>query len=199
MNKIIYTIGHSNATAERLLGLLNLHGITAVADVRSQPYSRFNPQFNREELASVLKTSGLEYVFLGQELGARSSNPACYREGRAQYSLIAQTPEFARGIARLRERMDDSRLAILCAEKEPLGCHRAILIGRYLHENGFDVRHILEDGSLEDHDSLLLRLLAFHGMQENNLFHSKEELIAIAYEKQAEEIEYSALQSQQPA
>jgi uncharacterized protein (DUF488 family) len=199
MSRTVYTIGHSNGTAERLLALLNLHGITTVADVRSQPYSRFNPQFNREELASVLKASGLEYVFLGIELGARSSNPACYRDGRAQYSLIAQTPAFERGIERLRAGTENLRVAILCAEKEPLSCHRSILIGRYLHERGFGVQHILEDGSLEDHDSSLLRLLALHGMQENNLFLTRDELVALAYERQAEQIEYSASQVSQPA
>lgn len=199
MTKIVYTIGHSNGTAEHLLEMLDQHGITAVADVRSQPYSRFNPQFNREALASALKNSGRDYVFLGQELGARSEDRSCYRDGRAQYALIAQTPLFERGIERLLAGMEKFRLAILCAEKEPLGCHRSILIARYLHERGIGVRHILEDGSLEDHAASLLRLLALHGMQENNLFQSRDELIAVAYEKQAEEIEFSESQSSQPA
>jgi uncharacterized protein (DUF488 family) len=199
MTETVYTIGHSNGTTERLLGLLTRHSVVTVADVRSQPYSRFNPQFNREELARVLKPSGLEYVFLGHELGARSSNSACYRDGRAQYSLIARTPVFEQGIERLRAMTEDRQVAILCAEKEPLVCHRSILIGRYLHERGCDVRHILEDGSLEGHDASLLRLLALHGMQENNLFHTRDELVAIAYERQAEQIEYSASQMSQPA
>jgi len=95
--------------------------------------------------------------------------------------------------------MEKFRVAILCAEKEPLGCHRSILVARYLHERGIGVRHILEDGSLEDHEASLLRLLALHGMQENNLFQTRDELVAIAYEKQAEEIEYSASQESQPA
>ncbi len=194
MTRIVYTIGHSNVTSDRLLALLDQHGITAVADVRSRPYSRFNPQFNREALASALKTSGREYFFLGQELGARSEDRACYRDGRAQYALIAQTSLFERGIERLVAGMENFRFAILCAEKEPLSCHRSILIARYLHEKGIGVRHILEDGSLEDHDALLLRLLALHGIQENHLFHTREELVAIAYEKQAEQIEYSASQ-----
>jgi uncharacterized protein (DUF488 family) len=194
MTKTIYTIGHSNVTSERLLALLEQHGITAVADVRSRPYSRFNPQFNREALASALKTSGREYLFLGPELGARSEDRACYRAGRAQYTLIAQTPLFERGIERLMAEMENFRVAILCAEKEPLSCHRSILIARYLHEKNISVRHILEDGSLEDHDALLLRLLALHGIQENHLFHTRDELVAIAYEKQAEQIEYSANQ-----
>ena len=194
MNEIIFTIGHSNCARERLLELLDQHGITAVADVRSRPYSRFNPQFNRETLANELKKSGREYFFLGQELGARSEDRTCYRDGRAQYALIALTPLFKLGIERLRAAMETFRVAILCAEKEPLSCHRSILIARCLHEKGIQVRHILEDGSLEDHDALLVRLLALHGIQENHLFHSRDELVAMAYEKQAEQIEYSASQ-----
>ena len=194
MNEIIFTIGHSNGTSERLLELLAQHDITAVADVRSRPYSRFNPQFNREMLANELKKSGRKYFFLGQELGARSEDPSCYRDGRAQYALIALTPLFKLGIERLRAAMETFRVAILCAEKEPLSCHRSILIARCLHEKGIQVRHILEDGSLEDHDALLVRLLALHGIQENHLFHSRDELVAMAYEKQAEQIEYSASQ-----
>jgi uncharacterized protein (DUF488 family) len=199
MTKTIYTIGHSNGTADRLLELLRQHEITAVADVRSQPYSRFNPQFNREALASVLRSSGVDYVFLGHELGARSEDPACYRNGRAQYALIARTPLFERGIERLLAGAEKFRVAILCAEKDPLSCHRTVLIARSLHERGIRVGHILEDGTLEDHEALLLRLLALHGMQENNLFHTRDELVAIAYEKQAEEIEFTANQVSQPA
>lgn len=192
MSDVIFTIGHSNGASERLLELLAQHGITGVADVRSRPYSRFNPQFNRETLANELKKTGLEYFFLGQELGARSEDRTCYREGRAQYALIAQTPLFKRGIERLEAAMQDFRIAILCAEKEPLSCHRSILIARCLHEKRILVRHILEDGSVEDHDALVVRLMALHGIQENHLFHSRDELVAMAYERQAEQIEYSA-------
>ena len=199
MTRSIYTIGHSNGTTERLLALLDQHEITAIADVRSQPYSRFNPQFNREALASVLKNSGRNYVFLGQELGARSEDRACYKDGRAQYALIARTPLFERGIDRLLAGMETFRIAILCAEKEPLSCHRSILVSRYLHERGIRVVHVLENGSLEEHEASLLRLLALHGMQENNLFQTRDELVAQAYEKQAEQIEYTASQLPQPA
>lgn len=199
MTGTIYTIGHSNGSVERLLGLLRQHDITAVADVRSRPYSRYNPQFNREPLAIALKAAGVEYVFLGQELGARSDDPSCYRDGRAQYSLIAKTQVFERGIARLVAGMQRFQLAVLCAEKEPIACHRAILVSRHLHDRGVKVLHILEDGALEDHDSLLLRLLETHSMQEQNLFHSKDELVDLAYEKQAEDIQYSANEESQSA
>ena len=196
MSQVIYSIGHSNGSIERLIGLLQQHSITAVADVRSQPYSRFNPQFNREVLASSLKSAAMEYVFLGQELGARSDDPACYRNGRAQYSLIAKAAMFQRGIGRLLSGAERFRLAILCAEKEPLVCHRGILISRHLHENGIVVRHILEDGSLEDHESAVERLLDMHGLRDEHLFHSREERIALAYEKQAGDIQYAREESQ---
>lgn len=196
MSQVIYSIGHSNRTIERLIGLLQQHSITAVADVRSQPYSRFNPQFNREVLASSLKSAAMEYVFLGQELGARSDDPACYRNGRAQYSLIAKAAMFQRGIGRLLAGAERFRLAILCAEKEPLVCHRGILISRHLHENGIAVRHILEDASLEDHESAVERLLDMHGLRDEQLFHSRDERIALAYEKQAEDIQYAREESQ---
>jgi uncharacterized protein (DUF488 family) len=199
MTRTVYTVGHSNGTAEHLLELLREYGVEAVVDVRSQPYSRYNPQFNREEIAAFLKSSSVEYVFLGRELGARSDDPSCYREGRAQYSLIAKSALFASGIQRLLAGMERFRVAIMCAEKDPIGCHRTILISRHLHEMGIDVRHILENGSLEDHETLLVRLLALHGMQENNLFHSKDELTAMAYEMQAKQIEYSASEAAQPA
>src|SRR3954454_7052667 len=153
MSGIVYTIGHSNGTVERLLELLRAHAITAVADVRSRPYSRFNPQFNREALASELKKCGLEYVFLGQELGARSDDPTCYRGGRAQYSLMAKTTVFEQGIQRLYAGMERFQVALMCAEKEPLACHRSILISRALEERGIRVKHILEDGSVEDHQA----------------------------------------------
>jgi len=199
MSGIVHTIGHSNGTADHLLELLRAHNITAVVDVRSQPYSRFNPQFNREEIAGFLKKAGIEYVFLGRELGARSEDRSCYRNGRAQYALIAKSPLFVSGIQRLLAGAEKFSVAIMCAEKEPLGCHRTILIARHLHERGVAVRHILEDGSVENHDNLLLRLLAAHGMQENHLFHSKDELINIAYEMQAAQIEYDASEASQPA
>src|SRR5579871_3326123 len=197
MSEILYTIGHSNGSIERLIGLLQQHSITAVADVRSQPYSRFNPQFNREVLAGSLKESRLEYVFLGNELGARSDDPQCYRDGKAQYGLMAETETFKRGIARLLKGSERFRVAILCAEKEPLACHRGILISRHLQATGRQVVHILEDGSLENHEATVGRLLALHDLQENDLFRTRDELITLAYARQADQIQYSAEQAQQ--
>jgi uncharacterized protein (DUF488 family) len=88
----IYTIGHSTQPADRFIELLRRHDIEAVADVRSTPYSRLNPQFNREHIKSLLKEAGIAYAFLGEELGARSKDPAVYRNGRIDYDLLAQPP-----------------------------------------------------------------------------------------------------------
>jgi uncharacterized protein (DUF488 family) len=87
----VLTIGHSTHPIETFLGLLHQHGVTAVADVRSAPYSRFNPQFNKDALEHDLKEHGIRYVFLGRELGARSDDPSCYDKGRVQYGRLART------------------------------------------------------------------------------------------------------------
>src|SRR6201992_2853080 len=100
---MIHTFAHLNHATERFLGLLQPHGITAVADVRSTPYSRFNPQFRREKLQAALAEIGVQYVFLGKELGARSEDPACYdADGRVSYARLAKTDLFRSGIERLK-------------------------------------------------------------------------------------------------
>src|SRR5205809_34415 len=103
MPDIVYTIGHSNHPMEKLLELLIAHGVTVVADVRSSPYSRYNPQFNRESLQADLKRAGLSYVFLGGQLGARSEDEACYVDGKVQFDLLARTPLFQQGLTCLAE------------------------------------------------------------------------------------------------
>jgi uncharacterized protein (DUF488 family) len=188
---MIYTIGHSNHPLERFLGLLQPHGITAVADVRSTPYSRFNPQFRREKLQAALATVGIQYVFLGQELGARSQDPACYdSEGRVSYAKLARTELFRKGIARLRTGLADHRISLLCAEREPLECHRTILVARELVREGVEVTHILGDGSLESHEHALQRLTASLKLGAADLFSDSADLVEHAYDVQAARIAY---------
>jgi uncharacterized protein (DUF488 family) len=188
---MIYTIGHSNHPIERFLGLLQAHTITAVADVRSTPYSRFNPQFRREKLQAALANIGIQYVFLGEELGARSQDPACYdSEGRVSYAKLARTDLFRKGIARLRAGMADHRISLLCAEREPLECHRTILVARELVREGVPVTHILGDGSLESHEHALQRLAASLKLTATDLFSDSAALIEQAYDLQAARIAY---------
>jgi uncharacterized protein (DUF488 family) len=155
---MIYTIGHSKHPAERFIELLRRHDIGALADVRSTPFSRFNPQFNRERLAAALRDAGIQYVFLGQELGARPRERELYEGDRVSYAKLAQSEPFRRGLERVMAGSRDHRIALMCAEKDPLHCHRTLLISPELERAGVPVTHILADGSLETHAALMQRV-----------------------------------------
>ena len=190
MSALIFTIGHSTHSSAKLVELLKAHEITAVVDVRSQPYSRWNPQFNREMLQSALKARGMAYVFLGRELGARSQDRSCYLEGKVQYDRLAKTAPFQEGLDRVEQGSSRYRVALLCAEKDPLTCHRTILVCRHLVDRGLRIAHILEDGSVELHNDALTRLLKEVGVDNGELFRSYHELIDEAYDKRGKEIAY---------
>lgn len=186
----IFTIGHSTHRAEAFLALLRQHNIEAVADVRSSPYSRFNPQFNRENLERLLEENGVRYVFLGKELGARSDDPCCYDHGRVQYTRLAQTPLFQSGLGRVQQGAERYRIALMCAEKEPLECHRTLLVAKTLAQRGQPVVHIHGDGHLETHEAAMERLLDMTGVPKEDMFRSKEELLAEALGKQEAKVAY---------
>jgi uncharacterized protein (DUF488 family) len=187
----IFTIGHSNHTLENFWALLNRHGIEAVADVRSQPYARLD-YFNREFLAAELKAAGIDYIFLGRELGARRDEQESYEDGAAVYEKIAVLPAFQEGLSRLRQRAAMSCLAVMCSEKEPLDCHRTILICRHLRDSEFQSKHILADGNTEDHTLTEKRLVRKMGI-ERTLFEpdlTQEEIIRRAYDERGREIAF---------
>lgn len=153
----VFTVGHSVQPVADLLALLRAHDIDAVADVRSTPYSRRNPQYNRENLARALRPADIRYVWLGDGLGARPDDPACYVDGSASYARIAETPAFRAAIDRVIEGAARWRIALMCAEKDPAHCHRAGLVAPALVARGVTVRHILADATLEGHGALLAR------------------------------------------
>jgi uncharacterized protein (DUF488 family) len=186
----LFTIGHSDHSAGLFLDLLRRHGIAALADVRSSPYSRRYPQFNREALAAEVERASIRYVFLGAELGARRSEPECYEDGKARYPLIARSRLFAQGLQRIRQGAEKYRIALMCAEKDPLTCHRAILVCRHLRDSVSPIQHIREDGRLESHAELESRLFAAAGLPEGDLFQSREELLEQAYDWQGDRIAY---------
>lgn len=190
MNQILFTIGHSNHPIEAFLELLHRHGVTAIGDVRSHPYSRYVPQYSREPLKAVLARAGITYVFLGKELGARSENPTCYKQGKVQYDCLAREPQFAEGVKRVTDGMQKHSIALMCAEKDPLECHRALLVARRLHEAGIEVAHIHADGSLEDHEKLESRLLRTCKMPEGDMFKPRSEFVSEAYAIQGERVAY---------
>jgi uncharacterized protein (DUF488 family) len=186
----VFTIGHSNLEIGKFVVLLKQHGIQAIADVRSSPYSQYNPQFNRELLQKSLQEHGIAYVFLGQELGARRSERECYLEGRADYELISRTTAFKHGIERIIQGAAKMRVALMCAEKDPIDCHRCILVTPHLRQQGLQVLHILSDGSLEDHVKTEARLLQLFALEDKDLFRSPEESVARAYKMQGEKVAY---------
>ena len=186
----VYTIGHSTHSAEAFLALLRQHGVEALADVRSSPFSRFNPQFNREALEQFLKANGVRYVFLGKELGARSDDRSCYDHGRVQYSRLAQTALFQSGIGRVLKGAAKYRVTLMCAEKEPLECHRTLLVAKALAARGQRVLHIHADGHLETHEAAIERLLKMTGVPDEDMFLSKDELLAKALARQEEQVAY---------
>lgn len=191
MQNVVFTIGHSTQPAEHFIMLLRTHGVTAVADVRSKPYSRMNPQYNREDLRAALGEAGVSYVFLGKESGARSEDKTCYRDGKVQYGLLAQTEAFRQGITRVQEGAQNFRIALMCAEKEPLECHRTILVARYLELQGVEIRHILGDGRVESHRDVMNRLVRQLHLPEGDMFSSREDVVAEAYRLQEERVAYT--------
>ena len=186
----VFTIGHSTHALKAFVALLQLHDMTAVADVRSAPYSRFNPQFNREPFAEALGAEGIRYVYLGNVLGGRSEDPACYEDGRIRYDRVAATESFKGGLVRVVHGAAEYRIALMCAEKEPLDCHRTLLVSRALDEQGVDVAHIHADGRLEPHGEAMDRLLDFLGLPREDLYVTREELIATAVSRQSERVAY---------
>jgi uncharacterized protein (DUF488 family) len=157
----LFTIGHSNLSIEAFVLLLQQHGITAVVDVRSRPFSRYLPHFNQSEIKASLSAVGIQYVFLGKELGARPEDLSCYDlSGKALYQRIAATPLFSEGIQRLLKGAASYKISLMCAEKDPITCHRTILVCHKLKDLSLQINHILSDGNLESHQDLEARLLS---------------------------------------
>ena len=152
----MFTIGHSNHAIERFLALLRDAGVRLLADVRSTPYSRRVPQFNRERLRDSLKTEGIDYRHFGEALGGKP------RDGTRDYAAAARTPAFAAALDAVVDEASRSPLALMCAEREPMDCHRTILVSRHLATRGVDIVHLLADGGREGHADIEARLLAWY-------------------------------------
>jgi uncharacterized protein (DUF488 family) len=184
----LFTIGHSTHEFAKFLGLLKQHRIEVVADVRSRPYSRFE-WFSRPALEKALKENKIRYVFLGDELGARREERECYIGLRADYDLISLTTAFQTGMKRLRTGVEGFRVALMCSEREPLDCHRTVLVCR--HAKPFaDISHIHGDGRLESHADAEIRMQALFDADQKDLFLSPEQLLNLAYKRRGEQINY---------
>jgi len=192
----LFTIGHSVHSMERFIDLLKMHAISAICDVRSSPWSRYTPHFNRELLKDALARQRISYIYLGTELGPRSDDPTCYERGKVQYKRLADREIFQQGLARLRKGMETHRIALLCAEKDPVTCHRMLLVCRYLRADDLVIRHILEDGAIEDNGDSEARLMRLLKIDPADLFSTRAEQIEWAYDLQSEKVAYTLEEGQ---
>jgi uncharacterized protein (DUF488 family) len=189
--KNIFTMGHSSLEPERFLALLGQARIEIVGDVRSRPQSARFPQFSQSVLENILRSAGMDYIFLGEELGGRPDDPAAYYEdGRVNYRARRRSYAFTSGLERVLSLAGEKTVALLCAEEDPLECHRFLMIAPELVAAGASPMHIRKDGSLETQEAAENRLLAAHGfagIAANTLFpQARAEALEKAYELQAE-------------
>jgi uncharacterized protein (DUF488 family) len=192
----LFSIGHSNIPAGRFMTLLREAGVDAVTDVRSTPYSRFFPWFSRKNLEALLAAEGMAYLPYGETLGGRPRDPSLYRDGIADYEAMARQGEFRESLTRLQSDASRRRVCLMCAEREPLDCHRCLLVARVFAERGLNIGHILHDGTIEPHAATELRLMAWSAdATEGDLFVTgQSERLAAAYRRRARAVAYRARQ-----
>jgi len=184
MSMQLFTIGHSTHSCTRFIEIVKGVGVTTIVDVRSSPFSRHFPHFNRDALQWQLREQGIHYLFLGRELGARRDERECYVGRQARYDRIEQLPRFRAGIQRLLVGCKTQIVALMCAEKDPITCHRMVLVSRAARQPGLNVRHLREDGSIESNTSAETRLLEVCKLPTEDLFQTRESLIERAYDQQ---------------
>jgi uncharacterized protein (DUF488 family) len=183
----LMTIGHSNLPADRFITLLRDSNVSAVIDVRSVPFSRWCPWFSTKALATGLAAGGLAYLQLGDKLGGRPRDPQLYCDGIADYEAMARRPEFRAGLDRVIDETRRHRVCLLCSEREPLDCHRCLLVGRALAERGVTLGHIRADGTIEPHAVTEQRLLKLAG-GEADLFGDQATRLGDAYRQRARRV-----------
>jgi uncharacterized protein (DUF488 family) len=155
----VYTIGYGARTIEAFVETLRVYGIAYLLDVRSKPYSRYKPEFSKNELAAHLETAGIRYVFMGDTLGGQPDDPACYTDGKVDYEKVAQTAVYQQGIERVQKAYRQQLpIALMCSEGKPEQCHRSKLIGKTLVALDVEMVHIDENGQTISQEEALLRL-----------------------------------------
>ena len=192
----VFTIGHSNIPADRFIALLRDAEVNAVADVRSVPSSRWFPWFSAKALAESLASAGITYAMMGDALGGRPRDTSLFRDGVVDYDAMAVRPEFVASLDQLIGEAARSRVCLMCAERDPLDCHRCLLIARRLAERGLAVGHILHDGTIEPHAATEERLLALDADAAGLFAAGESERLAAAYRHRAHAVGFK--QKSQP-
>lgn len=196
----IYTIGHSSHRIEYFLYLLKKYGINCLVDVRSIPYSKYTPQFNIDALKRFFPSNGIHYIFMGKEFGARREDRSLFtEEGYLDFEKVSETSLFVFGIERIKKGIGKKfNIALMCMEKDPIDCHRNILVAREFHKKNYGVNNILENGEIQTQEYIEKRLLDmyFPNRMQQTIFDvettkSDEELINQAYRLRNRDIGYS--------
>ncbi len=198
-NKTLYTIGHSGHSLKYFIALLSDYKINCLVDVRSNPYSKFHEHFNRNNLSAALQTENIQYIFMGKEFGARRNEPELYNsEGQLDFEKTMESELFLSGVERIKTGLLKGYIiAFMCAEKNPVDCHRSMLVARYFSENGFHPVHILENGDSIDQARVINLLLDQYYPNRNQVslipeenFQDEHELYVKAYKMKNREIGY---------
>ena len=146
----IYTIGYGNRSLDEFMALLKQYEIQYLVDLRSQPYSRFHPDFSRNAIEARLKQQRIRYIFMGDKLGGRPQDTECYVNSKVDYAILREKAFYQQGIQRLHTAWEkQARMALMCSEQKPQECHRSKLIGNTLRDRGIEVAHIDEAGKLK--------------------------------------------------
>jgi uncharacterized protein (DUF488 family) len=189
--KSLFTIGHSNLELRDFLGLLVRHEIQAVCDVRSRPGSFRFPQFNREPLESQMKAAKIRYELFGEQLGGRPLDPRYYfPNGLVDYASRRRAGDFLKALGHVIAVSRECRTVLMCAEEDPLHCHRFLLIGPALVSQGEIPVHLRRGGAVESQretEDRLLELQGFADVTSDALFsHGREAALDDALRLQAE-------------
>src|ERR1700722_12385967 len=177
----VFTIGHSNIPVDRFIAILRNAEVNAVAAVRSVPSSRWFPWFSAKPLAEKLVGAGITYAMRGDALGGRPRDISLFRDGAIDYEAMAVQLEFVASLDQLIREAARSRICLMCAERDPLDCHRFLLIARRLAERGLAVGHILHDGAIESHAATEERLFALEADAAGLFAAQENERLARAY------------------
>ena len=197
MVNTVYTIGYSGFSIEDFIATLKLYNVSVVVDVRSSPFSNYFPEYNKDSLEIILKTHGIHYRNYADSFGARQNDRKYYcREGYLDFDVFSKSEAFLKGFTKMCNSMEQNYIfALMCAEKDPICCHRTILVGRTFFERGYNVVHLLANGSTTTQKEINTRLLEkyYPDRDQMTLFDAPQDektLLREAYKKQNAEIGY---------
>lgn len=194
--KEIYTIGYSSFKIEDFIQILKRNNITCVIDVRSNPFSEYFQDYNKDILEKKLKKENIMYRNYKKEFGARQEEPSFYPKGYLDFDLFTKSEQFNEGVLKIAKGIEMGfSFVLMCAEKDPITCHRNIMVAKAFKERGYNIKHILFDGSIESQDDIEKRMIKEYFPERNQMAlfdenKSDEDLIKASYNKKNEEIGY---------